>query len=74
MMKRVLARLWDFPSAAILTLILLTVSLRLYATDWAPGLETALFLTILLGAIVARRITRGLRRCPSAGRASRKSI
>ena len=45
-MKRVLVRLWDFPSAAILTLILLTVSQRLYATDWAPGLETALLLTV----------------------------
>ncbi len=45
-MKRELARLWDFPSAAILTLILLTVSQRLYTTDWAPGLETALLLTV----------------------------
>ncbi|MBE3065955.1 MAG: hypothetical protein IMZ73_00785, partial [Chloroflexi bacterium] len=41
-----LVRLWDFPSAAILTLILLTVSQRLYTTDWAPGLETALLLTV----------------------------
>ncbi len=45
-MKRELARLWDFPSAAILTLILLTVSQRLVATDWAPGLETARLLTV----------------------------
>ena len=45
-MKRVFARLWDFPSAAILTLILLTVSQRLYATDWALGLETVLLLTV----------------------------
>ena len=45
-MKRMLVRLWDFPSAAILTLILLTVSQRLYTTDWAPGLETALLLTV----------------------------
>ncbi|MCX6039424.1 MAG: hypothetical protein NTW99_16365, partial [Chloroflexi bacterium] len=45
-MKRELARFWDFPSAAILTLILLTVSQRLYTTDWAPGLETALLLTV----------------------------
>ncbi len=46
MMKRVLARLWDFPSAAILTVILLTVSQRLYATDWAPGLGSASLLTV----------------------------
>lgn len=46
-MKRVLVRSWDFQSAAILTLILLTVSQRLYATDWAPGLENALLLTVL---------------------------
>jgi transglutaminase-like putative cysteine protease len=45
-MKRVFTRLWDFPSAAILSLILLTVSQRLYATDWAPGLETTLLLTV----------------------------
>ena len=45
-MKRVFARLWDFPSAAILALILLTVSQRLYATDWALGLEIALLLTV----------------------------
>ena len=38
--------MWDFPSAVILTLILMTVSQRLYATDWAPGLLTALLLTI----------------------------
>jgi transglutaminase-like putative cysteine protease len=45
-MKRKLVRLWDFPSAVILTLILLTVYQRLYATDWAPGLEIALLLTV----------------------------
>ena len=45
-MKHKPARLWDFPSAAILALILLTVSQRLYATDWAPGLEIALLLTV----------------------------
>src|SRR5450830_1865380 len=45
-MKRVFTRLWDFPSAAILTLVLLTVSQRLYFTDWAPGLGTALLLTV----------------------------
>ena len=46
-MKQVSARIWDFPSAAILTLILLTASQRLYATDWAPGLEIAMLLTLL---------------------------
>jgi transglutaminase-like putative cysteine protease len=46
-MKRVFERLWDFPSAAILTLILLTVSQRLYATDWALGLEIPMLLTVL---------------------------
>jgi transglutaminase-like putative cysteine protease len=45
-MKRVFVRLWDFPSAAFLTLILMTVSQRLYATDWAHGLETVLLLTV----------------------------
>jgi transglutaminase-like putative cysteine protease len=45
-MKRVLVRLWDFPSAVILTLILLTASQRLLATDWASGLDTAQILTV----------------------------
>ena len=45
-MKPEPARAWDFPSAAILMLVLLTVSQRLYATDWAPGLEIALLLTV----------------------------
>jgi len=45
-MKRVPVRSWDFPSAVILTLILLAVSQRLYATDWAPGLEIPLLLTV----------------------------
>jgi len=62
-MKRVVVRFWDLPSAAILTLILLTVSQRLYATDWAPGLETALLLTVfgvLLGlALGASQLKRG---------------
>ncbi len=51
-MKRGVARFWDFPSAAILTLLLFTVSERLFATDWAPGLEIAIFLSafgVLLG-------------------------
>ncbi len=46
-MKRVPDRFWDFPSAGILTLVLLTVSQRLYATDWAPGLDIAVFLAFL---------------------------
>ena len=41
-----LARFWDFPSAAILTLILWTVSQRMYSTDWASGLKTAVLLTV----------------------------
>jgi len=43
------------PSAVILILILNTVSQRLYTTDWAPGLKTALLLTIfgvLLGLVL----------------------
>jgi hypothetical protein len=44
-MKAGLARSWDFPSAVLLALILLTVSQRLYATDWAPGLGLAVLLT-----------------------------
>jgi transglutaminase-like putative cysteine protease len=46
-MKQESDRFWDFPSAALLTLVLLTVSQRLFATDWAPGLEIAIYLTIL---------------------------
>jgi transglutaminase-like putative cysteine protease len=45
-MKGKLARSWDFPSAGLITLILLTVSQRLYATDWAPGLSSALLLMV----------------------------
>ena len=45
-MKRVPERLWDLPSAVLLTFSLLAASQRLYATNWTPGLETALFLTI----------------------------
>ena len=43
-MKRTPARLWDFPSAAILFLVLLIASARLYITHWAPGLGTAIIL------------------------------
>jgi transglutaminase-like putative cysteine protease len=50
-MKRVLAHIWDFPSAVILILILMTVSQRLFATDWAPGLTITVILT-LFGALL----------------------
>jgi transglutaminase-like putative cysteine protease len=43
-MNRTSTRLWDFPSAAVLVLILLTVGRRLYSTKWAWGLETAVIL------------------------------
>ncbi len=46
-MKRVSDRFWDFPSAAILIFGLLIVSQRLFATNWAPGLEIAIFLAFL---------------------------
>jgi len=54
-MKAMPVRSWDFPSAVLLTLMLLTVSQRLYATDWAPGLASALLLTVcavLLGLVL----------------------
>jgi transglutaminase-like putative cysteine protease len=41
------ARWWDFPSAAILILILLTTSQGLYATHWAPGLGSAIILGLI---------------------------
>ena len=46
-MNRAPARLWDFPSAAILILVLLTASQRLYITQWASGLGTAIILTLV---------------------------
>jgi transglutaminase-like putative cysteine protease len=46
-MNHIPARLWDFPSAAILILLLLTASQGLYATHWAPGLGTAIILTLI---------------------------
>ena len=46
-MNRTLARLWDFPSAAILILVLLTVGQRLYNTHWAWGLGTAIILSLI---------------------------
>jgi transglutaminase-like putative cysteine protease len=50
-MDRAPVRHWDFWSAAILTLILMTASRRLYATNWTFGLQTVLLLT-LLGVIL----------------------
>jgi transglutaminase-like putative cysteine protease len=46
-MNHTQARLWDFPSAALLIFILVTASQRLYITHWAPGLETAIILTLI---------------------------
>ena len=50
-MQREHARLWDFPSAVLLTLIQLTASQRLYATNWAPGLGLNVLIA-LLGVIL----------------------
>jgi transglutaminase-like putative cysteine protease len=50
-MNRTSSRLWDFPSAAFLILILLTCSQRLYATHWARGLGTAIALTLIGGVL-----------------------
>jgi transglutaminase-like putative cysteine protease len=51
-MNRASTRLWDFPCAAILVLILLSSSEGLYTTQWARGLGTAVVLAlagVLLG-------------------------
>jgi hypothetical protein len=45
-MDRTPARLWDFPSAALLILALLTTGQRLYITHWTPGLGAAIILTL----------------------------
>ena len=62
-MNRTSARLWDFPSAAFLTLALWTASQRLYNTHWAEGLGTAImlaFLGVILGyAIGFSKFKRG---------------
>ncbi len=50
-MDRAPTRHWDFWSAAILIMILMTASRRLYATSWTFGLQTVLLLT-LLGAML----------------------
>jgi transglutaminase-like putative cysteine protease len=46
-MKRTSARLWDFPSAAILIFILLASSEGLYTTQWASGMGTAILLALV---------------------------
>ena len=46
-MHRNPALLWDFPSAALLTALLLTAGQRLYVTHWAPGLVVAIMLTFI---------------------------
>ena len=50
-MNRASARLWDFPSAAILILILLFTSEGLYTTQWAPGMGTAILLAVIGGVL-----------------------
>jgi transglutaminase-like putative cysteine protease len=50
-MNRTPLRRWDFPAAALVFFILLTCSQRLYATRWAHGLGTAVFLA-LVGAML----------------------
>jgi transglutaminase-like putative cysteine protease len=50
-MNRAPDRIWDLPSAAILILVLLSTSEGLYTTQWAPGLGTAILLT-LIGAVL----------------------
>ena len=45
-MNRAPARLWDWPSAAILFLIMLAASEGLFTTQWAPGLDTSVFLAL----------------------------
>ena len=50
-MNRTPARLWDFPSAALLILVLLTTGQRLYITHWDWGLGTAIIL-ILIGVVL----------------------
>ena len=46
-MNRPPARLWDFPSAAILILLVLETSERLVATQWAPGLGAPVVLAVI---------------------------
>jgi transglutaminase-like putative cysteine protease len=50
-MKRAQVRLWDFPSAVILILVLLTASERLYDTHWAAGLGSAIILALIGAAL-----------------------
>jgi transglutaminase-like putative cysteine protease len=46
-MKNEPTRWWDFPSAAILFIALLTSAERLVAAGWTPGLESAAYLVAL---------------------------
>ena len=46
-MKNKPVRWWDFPSAAILFIALLTSAERLVAAGWTPGLESTAFLAAL---------------------------
>ena len=46
-MNRAPSRWWDFPSTAILILVLLSASEGLLTTQWAPGLGTAIILVMI---------------------------
>ncbi len=54
-MNRKPARLWDFPSAALVLLVILTVDQRLMSTHWAAGLGSAVVLS-LIGVILGLAI------------------
>ena len=54
-MSRNPTRFWDFPSAAFLILILLTVGQRLSVTNWTWGLGTAIVLA-LIGVVLGLAI------------------
>ncbi|OGN74707.1 MAG: hypothetical protein A2X25_06880 [Chloroflexi bacterium GWB2_49_20] len=65
--KSIPARHWDFPAAVTLFLVLLLSALRLIATHWTSGLDTALMLTffgvpigLALGASRFRPLTASL--------------
>ena len=50
-MKPAPTRLWDFPSALLLTLALMAAAQRLVTTSWAPGLGIVLVFTLLGGCL-----------------------
>ena len=50
-MKRTRVPVWDFPAAAVLVIILLTVGQRLLSTNWAWGMESAIIL-MFMGAVL----------------------